>query len=212
MGAALLHSNAGAFERAAAEAMTDELPVPIREIMDPARTPSRFLPFLAAHRSVDLWFEDWSQDRKRAIIADWPKLASLVGARAAPPRLLAYVDAELVDALSHPHRPLTGRYPIGRVLLGHPAFRAIYLVKTATAAPKHGYCVGRHPVGRRPARAADFKPVKRALEALRQAKAPETEILVDFANYRPLTAGDAIPAGSATRAGQYLSRNRLGRT
>jgi hypothetical protein len=212
MTSALLHSNAGAFERAIAEAMTDELPVPIRQIMDPAQTPVSFLPFLAAHRSVDLWFEDWSEERKRALVADWPRLAALVGTRAAPARFLAYVDAQLVSVLSHPHRPFTGRYPTGRVLFGHPPFRSIYLVKAASHAPKLGFCTGRHPTGRRPTRAADFTGAKRALQALQIAKSEYTEVLVDFANYRPLTAGDAILAGRGMRAGQYIPRKRLGRT
>ncbi|WP_348640128.1 phage tail protein, partial [Rhizobium sp. FKY42] len=47
----LLPSSSGAFEYALAAGMSDDLPVPYAQIMDPYQTPVRFLPWLAAHHS-----------------------------------------------------------------------------------------------------------------------------------------------------------------
>ncbi|MET0170903.1 MAG: phage tail protein I, partial [Agrobacterium vaccinii] len=114
----LLPSSSDVFELALASGMSDDLPIPYAEIMDPYRTPVRFLPWLAAHHSVDLWFDDWPDDRKREMIAQcagvstiYPAspLAALKGTLAGLKRYLAFVDAEIVDRIAHPSRFTFGR-------------------------------------------------------------------------------------------------------
>lgn len=210
--------SSGPWEGAVAAGMSDLLPVPYDVLMDPYRCPVEFQPWLAAHYSVDLWYEDWPEARKREVIAQaagrsklYPgEIAELKGTRLGARRYLEHVEGQILDFISHPHRPFTRHYAIGRMLYGHPPFKAVYLIKVTVPAPKLGYCVGRHPVGRRPIRKASLEPLKRASRAVRVAKAPETQILLDFRTARPLRAGDAVPAGDAYRAGQYLSRSRLG--
>ena len=65
----VLSGEAKAFERAGAAGLSDDRPVPYEEIMDPYRSPERFLPLLAAHHSVDLWYDDWPTARRREMIA-----------------------------------------------------------------------------------------------------------------------------------------------
>lgn len=217
--AANLPSSSGPFERAVAAGMSDDLPVPFAELMDPYQTREDLLPWLAAHHSVDLWYDDWPVARKREIIAQYAgvstiypgeSLPELKGTRVGARRFLEHVEATIVDAIAYPHRPFVGRYPVGRMIIGHPAFRAVYLVGVEVKAPAYAYAVGRHPVGRRAIRRTDFTPVSRARQAVKVAKAEYTEVLLDFSTARVLTAGDAVFAGDGFVAGQYLPRTRLG--
>ena len=187
----LLPSNAGAAERAWAAASHAPLPVPIRDIMDPNRTPVRFLPWLAAHRGVDLWFEDWSTARKRQMVAEAPRLAALKGTVAAPGAYLAYVDGEVVDRVSYPTRFIMGRAIIGRTPIGHGPHLARVLARVRVASPRRGFCVGRAVIGRSRLLGVDTEPYRRALAALRIAKAAHVQMRVSFEHMRRLDMGDA---------------------
>ncbi|WP_306180487.1 phage tail protein I [Rhizobium sp. AN73] len=134
-----------AFEKALIAGMTDDLPIPYDVIMDPYRTPARFLPWLAAHHSVDLWYDDWSEERKREMIAqcaglstDYPAspLAALKGTLVGLKRYLAFVDADIIDRIAHPARFTFGRAVIGRTPIAHQPFTAHYLVHVTLRAPK----------------------------------------------------------------------------
>lgn len=197
------------FTRALALGMTDALATPIREAVDPHKAPAAFLPFLAAHESVDLWFEDWPEARKRAMIAEAPILAGKKGTRIGSVRFLSYVDAELVAAVAYPARFVLGRAVIGRTPIGHPPFVARYLVKIVTHTPRNAFVMGRSPIGRRALRTPSREPFHRALAALRVAKAPETEIRVDFAHKRPLQLSDAPPLDGTYRLGDFVTRRSL---
>ena len=105
----LLPTVSGEFEIAAAKAMSDELPVPIRQAVDPQAAPPAFLPFLAAHNGVRLWYSDWQQARKRLVIGESIIGNFEVGTRAGVERFLGYVDATLVDVISYPKRFVAGR-------------------------------------------------------------------------------------------------------
>lgn len=205
----ILPRNRGLFEIAAGEAMTDELPVPIRVVVDPQETPEDFLPFLAAHESVDLWFEDWPLQRKRDMVSEAPVLATLKGTRQGSIRFLSYVDGTLVDAVSYPEPFVMGRAVIGRTPVGHPAFVARYLVNVETVTPPHAFVMGRAVIGRSRLKTPSREKFKRVLIALRVAKAPETEMRVDFAHHRPLQIDDAPPLDGSFYLGQYVARNRL---
>ncbi|HWW46544.1 MAG TPA: phage tail protein I [Xanthobacteraceae bacterium] len=205
----LLPRNLAPFEIALGEAMTDELPVPIRVIVDPAETPEEFLPFLAAHESVDLWFDDWSTDRKREMVGEAPVLATLKGTRDGSTRFLSYVDGTLLDVIAHPTRFVMGRAILGRTPIGHPAFVARYLVHIETFAPKRSFVMGRGVIGRARLKTPSREKFQRVLISLRVAKAPETEIRVDFRHKRMLTLTDAPPLDAGFYLGQYLDRSKL---
>ncbi|MCW2319314.1 P2-related tail formation protein, partial [Rhodoblastus acidophilus] len=166
--------------------MSDDLPVPVRQVVDPAQTPADFLPWLAGHESVDLWFSDWSEVRKRTVIANAWRDAAWKGTRAGAVAFLSYVDAELLDVVAYPRPFIVGRAAMGAPV-NHPPFLARYLVKVDTVEPGNAFVMGRAAVGRAAARNPDMTPINRCLTALRAARAPETQIRVSFAHRRPLS-------------------------
>ncbi len=213
-----LPGNSGPFERAAAWGMSDELPIPYAEIMDPYRTPARFLPWLAAHHSVDLWFDDWPDARKREMIAQcagvstlYPAspLAALKGTLAGLRRYLAFVDAEIVDRIAHPDRFTMGRAMIGRTPIAHQPFTAHYLVRVTLVAPRNRFQIGRSACGRSAMTAVDLEPIRRAQRAMTTAKVPETLYSATFAWRRGITFNDNISIDGGSAFGGYLDRQRL---
>jgi P2-related tail formation protein len=194
--AALLPNNAGPFERAVAHAASDTLPVPIAQIMDPATTPAEWLPWLAAHEQVRLWYSDWPEARKRQIVADWLRLAGLIGTRAAAAEFLAYVDAELIHKRSYPSRFPVGRYAVGRHPVQFPTFTARHLVRVALVAPNGAWRAGYSAVRRASIRPPDTEPLRRAEHALVISKAPETAFTVSFAHRVRITLDDGFNLGA----------------
>lgn len=69
MSSQLLPSNSTPLERALADVMANDLPVPIRDLIDPDRCPPAFLPYLAWAYSVDRWDIAWSNEVKRGVIS-----------------------------------------------------------------------------------------------------------------------------------------------
>lgn len=206
---ALLPKDATAFERAVAAGMNAPLPVPIRETVSPAATAAEFLPFLAAHDSVDLWFPDWSVARKRAMVAEAITLARKKGTRAGAIRFLSYVDGTLVDAISYPAPFYMGRGRVGRTPVGHPPFVARYLVKVITFKRPRSHVIARSVLGAGRTNTPDRTKLLRALSALRAAKAPETEVRVDFAHHRQPTLDDGIALDPGQELGAYAPRSKL---
>lgn len=70
-GAHLLPPNASALERvfSSAGARINEVPVPIDLLKRPYEVPAAFLPHLAWEVSLDVWFQDWPEWRKRRAVA-----------------------------------------------------------------------------------------------------------------------------------------------
>ncbi len=196
-------------ERALAAAMSDDLPVPIAEAVDPATAPVDLLPWLAVHDGVRLWFSDWPEAKKRRVIGEGLVAAWEVGTRAGEIRFLGYVDAALVDVVAHPARWVMGRAVLGRTPVGHPPFLARCLVRVATFAPPRAFVLGRAVVGWARTRTASREPLRRCLVALRAAKAPETEIRVSFEHRRRLRLSDAPPLDGSTRLGAFVTRSKL---
>ncbi|MCP3788924.1 MULTISPECIES: phage tail protein I [Pseudomonas] len=66
----LLPDNAVPLERRTAEALQriERVPVPIRDLMNPARCPTALLPYLAWAFSVDRWDSHWTEAAKRRAI------------------------------------------------------------------------------------------------------------------------------------------------
>lgn len=181
--AQLLPDTTGPYEWATMEGAEAQLPVPIRQLVDPASTTMPFLPFVAVHNGVKLWFDDWGEDRKRAMAADW-ELPDLVGTRIGLRRFLAYVDAELISAVAHPRRFVAGLSAVGVQPLQFPAFTARYLFKVGLRRHVRGCVVGRGAAGKHAAVPVDLEPIRRAKIAATVSKGPGTQYTATFAHRR----------------------------
>ena len=69
MSSRLLPINSTPLERVLADVQDADLPVPLRELMDPQRCPVALLPYLAWAWSVDRWDPAWSETVKRKAVA-----------------------------------------------------------------------------------------------------------------------------------------------
>jgi P2-related tail formation protein len=205
----LLPSGSSILEHALAEAGADHLPVPVREALDPDEAPANLLPFLAAHESVDLWYSDWPDERKRQMIREAPELATLKGSRAAAARFLPYVDAHIVHKVSHPARDPVGRIAAGITPIQHKDLVARFLLKVPLTAPAHAVCVGRTAVGRAAVRTINREPLRRAMQALVVSKGPYTEYSVTFAHRTTITLDDGIDLDAGQALGAFKDRIRL---
>lgn len=74
----------------------DLLPTPIRAYWDPRTCPLDALKHLAHAFSVDLWYDDWPEDRKRSVVARSIELHRLKGTRTSPDEFALLVDAQVV--------------------------------------------------------------------------------------------------------------------
>lgn len=226
------------YEYATAAGMSDDLPVPFGQIMDPYQTPAAFLPWLAAHHSVDLWFDNWTTARKREIIAQYAgvsttypgeSLPELKGTHEGALRYLTFVDAEVIDLRSYPARFVMGLSSASFTPIAQPPFRALWLVKVLLEKPFNGLVMGRSALGSwsvppltfgaaafltygeatgAALRDVDIQPILRAKRALDIARAPETEYLVSFAWRRPATFDDPYTEG-ALPFGGYVDLDHL---
>ncbi|MGO4287551.1 phage tail protein [Bosea sp. TAB14] len=179
----LLPDTSGAYEWATMEGAEAQLPIPIPQLVDPASTTLPFLPFVAVHNGVKLWFDDWSEARKRAMAADW-ELPDLVGTRIGLRRFLAYVDAELISAVAHPRRFVAGLSAVGVQPLQFPAFTARYLFKVRLLRHVRGCVTGRGTAGNHAAVPVDLEPIRRAKIAATVSKGPGTQYTATFAHRR----------------------------
>jgi len=205
----ILYREAGPFERALAKALSDTLPVPLVELLDPSRTRPEYLPFLAAHESVDLWFDDWSEARKRRMVDEALHLAALKGTRAAIAAYLPYVDAEVIERVSYPRRFVIGRSALGLQPIGHQPFTAHLLVRVPLRRPANAMIIGRSAIARAGLRTVDQTPLRRVERAIVVSKAPETLISVNYGHRRPVTIDDGFPLDGTFLLGGYLHRKRL---
>jgi P2-related tail formation protein len=207
--AELLPPHSTLFERSMAAAVSYKVPVEIRAVVSPPQTPDNFLPFLAGHESVDLWFDDWSDARKREMTAEAPTIAWLKGTRQGSIRFLHYVDGTLVDAIAYPARFVMGRGKIGRTPIGHAPWVARYLVRIETLRPPRSFVLGRSTCSVDRLKTHSRERLRRGLVALRTAKAPETEYRVDYAHKRMIRLSDGISLDGSQRLGGYLTRIKL---
>ncbi|WP_062111140.1 phage tail protein I [Aureimonas sp. AU40] len=209
-GSEVIYSEAGPFERALAKAFTDRLPIPIRDLLDPALTPEAFLAFLGSSESADLWFGDWPLVRKREMVqAARDGLAALKGTRDGPDAFIRFVGGAILDRISYPTRFVLGRARVGRTPIGHPPFAARYLVKVATTRPPRALVLGRGMLGRATLRTPTREPLRRCLVALAASKGEATEYRVDFSHRRTLRLDDAPSLDGGFRLGQFVDRVRL---
>lgn len=212
-------SPTGPFERAMAAGMSDDLPVPYAQILDPYQTPVAWLPWLAAHHAVDLWFDDWPEARKREMIAqcagvstvhpDDPPLGELKGTLKGLKRYLEFVDATIIDRKAHPQRFTFSRSPITRTPIGHEAFTAHYLIEVALTRPPRCFQIGRAPFDIGALTKVDTTPMDRVKRAMAIAKTPDTLYSVTFAWRRPISVSDGIAIDGSHIIGGYANRTRF---
>ena len=207
--ASILPSNSGPFERAAAHAMSDDLPVPIAQILDPVTAPAEWLPWLAAHENVRLWYGDWSDERKRQIIVDWPQLASLIGTRGAAEPFLAYVDTVIIHKVSHPANQPLGLMALDIDPYGHPSFFARFLAKTDLQAHDVSFVIGYAALDVDALVEVDTQPLHQAMDALVMSKAPETQYAISFAHRIPISLDDGLDLDAGHDLESYRDRIRL---
>jgi len=217
----LLPDSTAPAEQALAKAAADDLPVPLARQMNPYECDTENLPQLAAHHSVDLWFDDWPEERKREIIAQYAgrstvyqakdghePLPDLKGAHEGVKRYLEFVDAEIVDWIEYPARFVFGLSTFSFTPLQHPPFKKIWLIKVELTKPVNAFVFGQSAFGLGALRTVDQTPVERVRKALRIAKAPETEYQLTTAWRRSATFQDDIP-DDALPIGFYVDTERL---
>lgn len=205
----LLPSSSSPVERALAAAMTDDLPVEIVAAVDPATAPVALLPWLAVHDGVRLWYSDWPEALKRRVIAESLVANFEVGTRAGAIRFLAYVGADLIDVSAYPVDAFLDEGFCDLMVVDVPAFYAAYLVEPHATARAGDLHLDRDLLDEGFLSGDRDEVIERVFTALRVAKAPETEVVVDFATRRPPRAGDALLAGTAPLSGAYLPRHHL---
>ncbi|MDG3580420.1 phage tail protein I [Rhizobium sp. YJ-22] len=218
IGKLLPPSSTQAWEYAIAAGMSDELPVPYAQLMDPYETPAQWLPWLAGHYAVDLWYEDWPEARKREIIAQYAGVSVVYPGEALPElkgshigvlRYLSFVDADVIDFISYPARFVMGLSAPSFTPVGHPPFKARYLVKVMLDKPVNAFVLGLSALGHGAVRNVDLTPVRRVKEAMRIAKAPSTEYLVTAAWRRQITFADEILIADGRPIGGFIDRTHI---
>lgn len=74
----------------------------VRRVFDEDDCPFELLPYLAAHSGVRLWYEDWSEFRKRSMIAETIRLRRQEGTLSGIKGYLGYVDATVRRVVKPP--------------------------------------------------------------------------------------------------------------
>lgn len=205
----LLETGAQSFETAQAKGFSDTLPVPISATLDVNQTPSEFVPFLAAHESVDLWFSDWSQARKRKMVSEALELAGQKGTLPGLRRFLEFVDATIIYRVAHPIRFVAGRSSAPKVPLSHKPFVGHYLIKTALPEPVNPFRLGRSAIGRSALTKVSHEPIRRAHLAGVVSKNPATLYTFNHAYRRRHRFGDAVPLNGSQTIGHFVDREIL---
>lgn len=214
----MIPSTSGPMEKALAAGMSDELPVEYARLLDPYRTDIEFLPRLAAHHSVDLWFTDWSEEKKREMIAQcagvsttYPgePLAELKGTFEGLKRYLWFVGAEVLDRVAYPVRFVMGQSAIGITPINHPPFKARYLIKLDLEKPFNAFVIGQSAIGRMALRRVSTEPINRARKAARIAKAEHCEYSVSFTHRTKLNFGDDISFDADVGFETFVDRTSL---
>jgi phage tail-like protein len=114
------------------------IPVPLRELWNPQTCPPAFLPYLAWGLGVDLWYSDWTDARKRQIIANIVAMKRLKGTLAGLKAYLAYVDAEIVESVLPPQRIYALPYSAAQRQAFRNLFKQLRLYPYRTASPVDG--------------------------------------------------------------------------
>eukprot|EP01009_Symbiontida_sp_KSa7_P004098 NODE_19_length_2602_cov_3.720721_g16_i0.p2 GENE.NODE_19_length_2602_cov_3.720721_g16_i0~~NODE_19_length_2602_cov_3.720721_g16_i0.p2 ORF type:complete len:223 (-),score=33.35 NODE_19_length_2602_cov_3.720721_g16_i0:234-902(-) len=207
------------FEKALAAAMDDDLPIDYSFLQKPYDAPIDWLDHLAAACSVDLWFDDWPDDRKREMIAqcmgvstaypDSPPLAELKGTVEGARCYLEFVDAEIISVLDYPTRFVFGQSSPTYTPINHPPFKTQFLIKVALQKPVNAFIIGMSPLGQAALRTVDLTPINRVKKAMRVAKDPDQKWLVSVSWMRKATFADALPLDGTYSMNAHVPRTNL---
>lgn len=99
--------NATPLMRAVSLTLAERRPIgpgDLATLWDPMRAPAAVLPYLAAAHGVSVWRSDWSDDRKRRVIARSIDLKRRRGTVPCFEGHLEFVDAELLQVIAPPSR------------------------------------------------------------------------------------------------------------
>jgi P2-related tail formation protein len=216
--ASLLPNNSSDLEFALAYALSRDPGSPLRALRDPYTVPAGSLPWLASHHGVRLWFDDWSEARKRDVVAhhaglhpayEGERLGDLVGTRAGLDRYLSYVDASVVHSLAYPAPFIVGDTAAGSRRVNQAPFTADYLVQVVLVENDETLAAGANAVGDVSVSPPDNRPIDRALAAARAAKATAILLGLFFETRRALTTAEATSTSSALSVGDFLDKLEL---
>lgn len=76
----------------------------LSSLVDPYKIPAEFLPWLAFRFSVDIWRDDWPEEKKRSVIAGQFNLHRLKGTEAGIAGMLAVADSRLLETVAFPQK------------------------------------------------------------------------------------------------------------
>jgi phage tail P2-like protein len=95
----ILPSNATELERRLERVTAfPDLPIEaLASMLDPKRIDAKLLPWLAFRLSTDIWSDDWSEEKKRSVLAQQFDLHRLKGTKEGIARMLEIVDAHLLQ-------------------------------------------------------------------------------------------------------------------
>lgn len=107
----LLPRNRTRFEEAFEQASVrgTALPVPIRDVKKPLKTPLPALPFLAWELSTDLWGKGWLPEKKRAVAQQSISLHRIKGTLAGIKAHVSILGGEVVHAIVPPNKFFPGK-------------------------------------------------------------------------------------------------------
>ncbi|MCB5201721.1 phage tail protein I [Neorhizobium sp. T786] len=87
-----------------------DLPIDgLASFVDPMKIDARFLPWLAYRFAVDIWNDEWTEEKKRDVVAQQFELHRLKGTEEGIRRTLSLVDATLLETVRFPQRAFAMR-------------------------------------------------------------------------------------------------------
>lgn len=107
----ILPSNSTPLERALERASAfPDLPIDaLGDLTNAEAIDSRFLPWLAYRFATDIWLDEWDEEKRRDVIRQQFELHRLKGTEEGIRRMLALVDARVVQSVTYPQRAFAGR-------------------------------------------------------------------------------------------------------
>lgn len=129
----LLPPNATAEERAleAAMARVENVPIPIKDLMDPWKCPKELLPFMAWAMSVDYWSPYWPENVQRKVYAAALKVHRIKGTEGAVVDALAALDLEATVSKWFEYAGTPGKFMVDINLTTRGLTEAEYSAATA---------------------------------------------------------------------------------
>ncbi|MCW1412211.1 phage tail protein I [Rhizobium sp. 1AS11] len=137
----ILPSNSTPLERDIEKATAfPDLPIDaLASLVDARKIDARLLPWLAYRFAADIWDDNWSEGKKREVVAQQFDLHRLKGTKEGISRMLGVVDATLLDSVSFPQRVFAtagiSKEQRNAWLARMPEIRVYFAATTGTAGP-----------------------------------------------------------------------------